>query len=76
DVLTGLLAGLLAQGVEPLKAACAAAFLHGWAGDFAKKKLGERSMIAGDILAALPEAFLQLRSFRLQPALGVPVRLW
>ncbi len=76
DVLTGLLAGLLAQGVGPLKAACAAAYLHGWAGDLAKEKLGERSMIAGNILAAVPEAFLQLQTVSHQPALGVPVRLW
>jgi NAD(P)H-hydrate epimerase len=76
DVLTGLLAGLLAQGMEPFKATCAAAFLHGWAGDIARDKLGERSMIAGDILSALPEAFRQLHGFPIQPALGVPVRLW
>jgi NAD(P)H-hydrate epimerase len=76
DVLTGLLAGFLAQGMEPFKAACAAAFLHGWAGDLAREKLGERSMIAGDILSALPEAFRQLQGVPIQPALGVPVRLW
>ncbi|HXF48920.1 MAG TPA: NAD(P)H-hydrate dehydratase [Verrucomicrobiae bacterium] len=76
DVLTGLLAGLLAQGMEPLKAASAAAFLHGRAGDIANEMLGERSMIAGDILSALPEAFRQLHGFPVQPALGVPVRLW
>ncbi len=76
DVLTGLLAGLLAQGVEPLKAVSSAAFLHGWAGDLAKEKLGERSMIAGDILAALPAAFLRLQSVPVAPELGLPVSLW
>lgn len=76
DVLTGLLAGLLAQGVEPLQATCAAAFLHGWAGDFAKEKRGERSMLAGDILAALPSAFARLQTVPTKPELGVPVSLW
>ncbi len=76
DVLTGLLAGFLAQGVEPLKAASSAAFLHGWAGEAAKEKLGERSMVAGDILAALPAAFLRLQSIPAAPEWGVPVSLW
>jgi len=76
DVLTGLLAGLLAQAMEPLKAACAAAFLHGWAGDVAKEKLGERSMLAGDILAALPEAFKRLELVPIEPKLDQPVDLW
>ncbi|MGE5693601.1 MAG: hypothetical protein ACM3YF_07470, partial [Candidatus Zixiibacteriota bacterium] len=73
---TGLLGGLLAQGMVPLRAASAAAFLHGRAGDIARERLGERSMIAGDILLALSEAFQQLQVLPLQPALGVPVRLW
>ncbi|HEU4437347.1 MAG TPA: NAD(P)H-hydrate dehydratase, partial [candidate division Zixibacteria bacterium] len=76
DVLTGLLSGLLAQGMEPLKAASAAAFLHGRAGDIAKEMLGERSMIAGDILAELSDAFFTLLDSPLEPAPGVPVSLW
>ena len=76
DVLTGLLAGFLAQGVEPLQATSSAVFLHGWAGDVAKEKLGERSMVAGDILAALPAAFLRLQSVPTAPELGAPVSLW
>lgn len=76
DVLTGLLAGFLAQGVEPLQATSSAAFLHGWAGEAAKEKLGERSMVAGDILAALPAAFLRLQSVPATLELGAPVSLW
>lgn len=76
DVLTGLLAGLLAQKTAPLQAACAAAYLHGWAGDLAKEKLGERSMLAGDILAALPQAFKRLESVSVEPKPGLPVNLW
>lgn len=57
DVLAGLLAGLLAQGLEPIEAACAAAWLHGTAGDIASWKWTQAAMKAGDIANALPEAF-------------------
>lgn len=76
DVLTGLLAGFLAQGVEPMESAAAAAFLHGWAGDAAKEKLGERSMIAGDIAEGLPAAFARLPKLPEMLPLGVPVDAW
>lgn len=62
DCLTGLIAGLLGQYPErsPSQVAAAAVYLHGLAGDFAAGKLGQRSMIAGDLLDALPEAFQSL----------------
>lgn len=61
DVLTGLIAGLLAQRPsEPLEAAIAGVYLHGLAGDLAANKLGMRSMIASDITANLSEAILQI----------------
>lgn len=61
DVLTGLVAGLLAQRPsEPLEATIAAVYLHGLAGDLAAKKLGMRSLIASDIIANLSEAILQV----------------
>jgi hydroxyethylthiazole kinase-like uncharacterized protein yjeF len=56
DVLTGAIAGLLAQGVKPLHAAAIGAFLHGLAGDLAAEELGRAGMIAGDIMNALPKA--------------------
>jgi NAD(P)H-hydrate epimerase len=56
DVLTGVAATLLAQGVAPADAGWAAAFLHGDAGDRAAAELGERSLMATDILRALPAA--------------------
>ncbi|MFH1569011.1 MAG: NAD(P)H-hydrate dehydratase [Gemmatimonadota bacterium] len=56
DVLTGLVAGLLAQGLEPLEAACAGAYIHGSAGDRARERLGEWGMKAGDIGAEIPAA--------------------
>lgn len=59
DVLTGLIAGLLAQGMAPFEAACLGAHLHGLAGDLAAEKLGRYSMLASDILDHLSAAFLR-----------------
>jgi NAD(P)H-hydrate repair Nnr-like enzyme with NAD(P)H-hydrate dehydratase domain len=58
DVLAGLLAALLAQKLPPFEAACLAVYLHGLAGDLAAKRLGLWSMVAGDVLDELPQAFL------------------
>jgi ADP-dependent NAD(P)H-hydrate dehydratase len=56
DVLTGIVAGLLGQGLAPLDAARLAAHVHGRAGDRAAQSLGQTSMIAGDLLLFLPDA--------------------
>ena len=56
DVLTGMLVGLLAQGVPSWEAACAATYLHGVAGDLAARHLGTAGMIAGDVIAQIPYA--------------------
>jgi NAD(P)H-hydrate epimerase len=56
DVLTGVVAGMLAQGLDPARAAAAAVYLHGRAGDLAAEEKGEQGVIAGDILEKLPEA--------------------
>jgi NAD(P)H-hydrate epimerase len=53
---------LLAQGVTPGDAAIAAVFLHGAAGDSAAAKYGQASMIAGDIIKCLGEAFKRIQS--------------
>ena len=61
DVLTGLVAGLLAQRPsEPLESTIAAVYLHGLAGDLAADRLGMRPLIASDIIANLSEAILQV----------------
>lgn len=57
DVLSGIIAGLWAQGMDASKAAYAGAYLHGLAGDLAAKKLGERSLVANDLIDFLPPAF-------------------
>jgi len=62
DVLTGIIAGLLGQGVQPVHAAALGAYLHGLSADVAKEKLGEEGMLAGDLLERIPEAILRLRA--------------
>ncbi|MFB3881974.1 MAG: NAD(P)H-hydrate dehydratase [Armatimonadota bacterium] len=56
DVLTGMIAGLMAQGLLPFEAATAAAYCHGLAGDIAAESTGQGSMLAGDLVEAVPEA--------------------
>lgn len=57
DVLTGILTGLLCRGYSSEETAKIGVFLHGLAGDLAKKRAGVEAMLATDIIAALPEAF-------------------
>jgi hydroxyethylthiazole kinase-like uncharacterized protein yjeF len=64
DVLTGVVAALLAQGLEPFAAARLAAWVHGAAGDVAAADLGEISLTARDVLARLPVAFQQSAASR------------
>jgi len=56
DVLTGIVAGLCSQGMDPTTATWAGVFLHGRAGDLSAGSLGQRGVLALDILEALPEA--------------------
>ncbi len=60
DVLTGMIAGLLAQGCPPLEAALSSVYLHGLAGDAARDNFGEWGLRAGDVLAGVPQAFVEL----------------
>ncbi len=57
DVLTGIIASLMAQGLSVEDAAVCGAYIHGLAGDFAADALIPRAMIAGDIIDFLPGAF-------------------
>ncbi len=54
DVLGGLVAGLMAQGLSPFDAARAGVYLHGVAGDFAAWRGSEAGMTAGDVIKELP----------------------
>jgi NAD(P)H-hydrate epimerase len=60
DVLTGLIAGFMAQGTPPEGAAYAGVFVHGRAGDIAAERFGMRSVIATDIGDAIAAALSQL----------------
>ena len=62
DVLTGLLAALLAQGFGPFEAAQLAVNRHGRAGDLARDTIGEVSLIATDILDFLPKAIREVHA--------------
>jgi len=60
DVLTGIIAGLAGQHLDPLRAALLGVYLHGLSGDFARDHLGEWSMLAGDIMEHLHVAMQEL----------------
>ncbi len=60
DVLIGVIAALWGQGMEPFDAAVLGTYVHGLAGDIAARDRGEVSLIATDIIEALPKAFLAL----------------
>jgi len=57
DVLTGMIAGLMAQRLAAFDAAQLGVYLHGLAGDIARQKKGDLSLIAMDVIDALPRAF-------------------
>ena len=57
DVLTGIIAALLAQGLPIAEAAVLGALLHQKAGRIAREKLGAFSMLPSDVIASLPQAF-------------------
>ena len=61
DVLSGVAGALLARGSSGWEAATAGVYLHGLAGDLAARRLGQESLMAGDVIAALPEAIRLLR---------------
>ena len=60
DVLTGIIAGLLAQGYGPAQAACMGVWLHATAGDCAAARMGQEAMLARDITAHLADAWREL----------------
>ncbi|HBY63140.1 MAG TPA: bifunctional ADP-dependent NAD(P)H-hydrate dehydratase/NAD(P)H-hydrate epimerase [Solibacterales bacterium] len=65
DILTGMIAGLLAQWPEaPALAVAAAVWLHGRAGELGAGELGESPLIATDLLRYLPEAIREIPSLR------------
>jgi len=61
DVLTGILAGILAQLHDPWHTVQFGTYLHGWAGELAARKQTSYSVIASDIIDALPQVFTELQ---------------
>jgi ADP-dependent NAD(P)H-hydrate dehydratase / NAD(P)H-hydrate epimerase len=61
DILTGILAGLMAQGYSSAETAILGVYLHGLAGDLAVQELGIDSLIASDLITFLPKAFKKLQ---------------
>ena len=63
DILTGMVAGLIAQHPQrALEATALAVYLHGLAGDLASESVGENSLVATDLVRFLPQAFAQTRN--------------
>jgi NAD(P)H-hydrate epimerase len=74
DVLTGAIAGLLAQGLAPYDAARLGVYVHGMAGDVAAGERGQQGLAASDVLEALPLALLALTRLRAESLEGPAVQ--
>ena len=64
DALSGIIGALLARGCDAWTASTAGAYLHGLAGDEAAARLGQESLLAGDVVSHLPRAFRALERAR------------
>ena len=70
DILTGMVAGMIAQNPSRiLKAVTSAVYLHGLAGDVACETIGEASLVATDLIQALPETMRRIRAATEPPSL-------
>ncbi|HZY41874.1 MAG TPA: NAD(P)H-hydrate dehydratase [Anaerolineae bacterium] len=61
DVLAGTIAAMVSQGLKPYEAALCGAYLHGAAGELARREIGPAGVLAGDLLARLPQVWTALR---------------
>jgi len=73
DVLTGAIAGLLAQGLPPFEASVLGVYLHGLAGELASKELTIYGALATDVLRLLPEALRWVEEERTPPRWPIEV---
>jgi len=64
DVLAGIIASLLAQGVPTWEAACLGVHLHGVAGEHVRERLGDAGLLASDLLAEIPRVRRELQRHR------------
>jgi len=61
DVLTGIIAGLMAQGLSPGVAASCGVYIHGQAGEAVRTRIGDTGSIASDLIERLPETIRDLK---------------
>lgn len=61
DVLSGVIAGLMAQGLTPGAAACCGVYLHGRVAETVRERLGDTGMVASDLIDGLPQTISRLR---------------
>jgi NAD(P)H-hydrate epimerase len=61
DVLSGVIAGLAAQGLSLFDAAACGVYLHGQAGEMVRQEMGDAGMLAGDLLPVLPKVIMGLK---------------
>lgn len=61
DVLAGVIAGMIAQGLMTFDAACVGVYIHGLAGEMIAKKIGKAGTIASDLLPFLPKVLKSLQ---------------
>jgi ADP-dependent NAD(P)H-hydrate dehydratase / NAD(P)H-hydrate epimerase len=60
DVLAGIIAGLLAQNIQPFDAASAGVYLHARAGELVSDEIGQAGLLASDLLPKIPRAIMHL----------------
>ena len=73
DVLAGAIAGLLAQGMAPFEAAACGVYIHGYAAEELSEELGDRGLLASELLPAIPRAIRTIihgKPQRARPMLG------
>ncbi|MGN6182609.1 MAG: ADP-dependent NAD(P)H-hydrate dehydratase, partial [Thermoanaerobaculia bacterium] len=61
DVLSGIIAALLARGADPVDAACTGVYLHGLAGDLLRDEFGDTGLAAIDLAERIPKAIQRMR---------------
>jgi NAD(P)H-hydrate epimerase len=64
DVLAGLIGGFWAQGMDKIQAAYAGVYIHGYAGDIAMRKFGEKSLMAKDVEGLIPQSLLEIERYK------------
>jgi len=62
DVLTGVIAGMIAQGLEPFDAAVCGVYLHGLCADLAAERLGEYCVTALELIRTIPDAIIKVKA--------------